>query len=202
MPQSHIPEPWRRQWSRWITAIIAVVIIAVDLLAAQQVMSASTATGKAPKPYIGSAMAFLAALEQAQVLPPENTPEANRIIKSVIQFQSAFTKSADHAIQEFVLRALARGYGERSHDFLAEFRTSGWTGAVIEALADAEQQAPAEELNTLAPGFAEFNLSTGDFHQLMQLVRAARQALGKRGLAFAEVYASQRQSMPGANPRQ
>ena len=181
-------------------AIIALVTGALEFMAAGQVISAST--GKAPKPHIGSAMAFLATLEQAQVLPPENTPEANRIIKSVIQFQSAFAKSGDRAVQEFAFSALARTYGERSHDLMAEVRTAGWTAAFIEVLADAEHQASAEELNTLAHGFAQFNLSTEDFHHLLQLVRAARQALGTRGLAFAEVYASHRQSMPGASARQ
>jgi hypothetical protein len=202
MPESHTLKSRPHDRSRSTAAIVVLVIIAVDLMTSGQAMSASTATGKAPKPYIGAAMAFLATLEQAQVLPPESTPEANRIIKSVIQFQSAFTKSGDRAVQEFGLQALARHYGERSHDLMAEVRTSGWTPAFIEALADAEQQAPAEELNALTPGFAEFNVSTEDFHHVLQLARAARQALGTRGLAFAEIFASHRQNMPGASARQ
>ena len=46
---------------------------------------------------------------------------------------------------------------------MAEVRTSGWTAAFIEALADAEQQASTEELKTLAPGFARFNLQPKTF---------------------------------------
>jgi C1A family cysteine protease len=43
--------------------------------------------------YIGSVMALLATFEDAGILPPEGTPQANGIIKAVIQFQSAFLKS-------------------------------------------------------------------------------------------------------------
>ncbi len=42
---------------------------------------------------VGASMAVLAMLQDADVLPPEETPEANRIIKLVIQFQSVFMKS-------------------------------------------------------------------------------------------------------------
>ena len=44
-------------------------------------------------------MAVLATLQDADVLPPEDTPEANRVIKAVIQFQSVFLKSSDPAVQ-------------------------------------------------------------------------------------------------------
>ena len=156
-------------------------------------------SGKAPKPHIGSAMAVLATLEQAQVLPPENTPEANRVIKSVIQFQSAFTKSGDPRIQDFAARALAMKYGEQSTDLLSQVRTSGWTAPLLEALAEAERQSTVDDRRMLGPAFAQFNLSPDDFHLFMELLREAQQALAARGLTFAEVYASNRQSMPGAN---
>lgn len=156
-------------------------------------------TGKTPKPLVGSAMAVLATLDQAQVLPPENTPEANHIIKAVIQFQSAFTKSGDRAIHDFAARAMATKYGERSVELISEFQSAGWTSSVLEALADAELRATAEEMQALAAGFSQFNLSTTDFHRFMSLVREARNALEKRGLMFGQVYASHRQAMPGAS---
>ena len=151
------------------------------------------------KPHVGSAMALLATLEQAHVLPPENTPEANQIIKSVIQFQSAFAKSDDRSVQDFVARALAMKYGEQAADRMAEFRSSGWTAGLLEALADAELEATAEDRQALATGLSRFNLSTNDFHRFMNLVRDARQALEKRGSTFEQVYASHRRTMPGAN---
>ena len=51
-------------------------------------------------------MAVLAMLQDAEVLPPEGTPEANRVIKMVIQFQSVFMKSSDPSVQAFLNQAL------------------------------------------------------------------------------------------------
>lgn len=154
--------------------------------------------GTASSPHIGSAMAVLATLEQAQVLPPEGTREADRIVKCVIQFQSAFTKSSDDSVQDFVRRAVTRTQGGHAADALEQFRANGWTPEVLEALADADLHTPVEELRALAPGLSQFNVSVDDFQRFMRLVRDGERALASRGENFGEVYASHRRSMPGA----
>lgn len=146
-------------------------------------------------------MAVLATLEQANVLPPEGTKEADRVIKSVIQFQSAFGKSTDASMQQFLHHAVADKYGEKAVPLLEGFRASGWTAEILEALADADQRTPAEELERLATGFGQFNLSVDDFKRFMQLVREGRSALAGRGQNFEEVYAHHRKAMPGVAGR-
>jgi hypothetical protein len=143
-------------------------------------------------------MAVLATLEQAQVLPPEGTREANHIIKSVIQFQSAFAKSTDPTVQDFVRRAVAKKHGEHAAETLARFRASGWTPDVLEALADADLQTPIPELQSMTAGLGEFNLSVEEFQRFMRLVRDGEHALASRGQNFREVYAFHRKQMPGA----
>ena len=143
-------------------------------------------------------MAVLATLEQAQVLPPEGSREADRIIQSVIQFQSAFSKGMDPSVQDFAHRAVAGNHGQDAAPVLERFRANGWTGDMLEALMDAEQRAPAEELERLATGFGQFNLSVDDFKRFMQLLRDGRSALTERGQHFKEVYAHHRKAMPGA----
>jgi hypothetical protein len=143
-------------------------------------------------------MAVLATLEQAQVLPPEGGREADRVIQSVIQFQSAFAKGTDRSVQDFAQRALADRYGEEAIPAFERFRTQGWTAELLEALADAEQRTSVEELKQLATGFGQFNLSVDDFRGFMQLVRDGRSALAARGQNFEEVYAHHRKTMPGA----
>ena len=143
-------------------------------------------------------MAVLATLEQAQVLPPEGSREADRIIQSVIQFQSAFAKGTDPPVLDFAQRALADTYGEEAATLLERFRASGWTAELLEALADADQRTSTEELDRLATGFGQFNLSVDDFRRFMQLVRDGRSALAARGQHFEEVYAHHRKAMPGA----
>ena len=49
-------------------------------------------------------MALLATLQEAGILPPEGTPEANKVIQIVIQFQGLFMKSTDSAVRQFVER--------------------------------------------------------------------------------------------------
>ena len=81
-------------------------------------------------------MAVLATLQDADVLPPEGTPDANRVIKAVIQFQSVFLKSGDPAVQLFLTQALTT-QGECGADkTLSRFRSAGWTSEVLEALSE------------------------------------------------------------------
>lgn len=157
--------------------------------------------GKASSPQIGSAMAVLATLQDAEVLPPEGTPEANHIIKWVIQFQAVFMKSEDAAIHDFARRALTPSHGEQTAGMLASLRLTGWTAEMLEALAGEEARTAEDARQLLAAGFGQFNLSVKDFHQFMQLVRAARESFTQRGLEFHTVFASRRKEMPGANSK-
>lgn len=146
-------------------------------------------------------MAVLATLDQARVLPPEGTKEADRVIKSVIQLQSLFAKSTDPALQDFLQRAVAGTRKEQAEAVMAEFRSNGWTSDVLEALADAAEHMPADQLQPLAPGLRAFNLSVEDFRQFLQLVGAGKQALAAEGQDFHQVFASHRKTMLGAAGR-
>mgnify|MGYP003385194809 FL=1 len=161
-------------------------------------LTQTSRSAKTASPHIGSAMAVLATLQDADVLPPEGTPEANHIIRFVIQFQSVFTKSDDSAVQEFARQALAQKYGDRAADIVGSLRTTGWTADVLERLSDEEARQSSESLQTLAQGFAPFNLSVEEFHRFMQLVRDARQAFRTHGLEFQHIFSSRRKEMPGA----
>ncbi len=146
-------------------------------------------------------MAVLATLEQAQVLPPEGSREADHVIRSVIQFQSVLSKSTDASVQSFLGDAVAAKYGDEAIPLLERFHASGWTAEILEALADADQRTSAKELERLATGFGQFNLSVDDFKRFMQLVREGRSALTARGQRFEEVFDHHRKAMPGAAGR-
>lgn len=155
-------------------------------------------SARTASPQIGAAMAVLATLQDADVLPPEGTREANHIIRFVIQFQSVFTKSDDPTVQAFARQALVSEPGDQADLIIRTLRTTGWTSAVLEGLAREEATRSSDDLQKLAQGFAPFNLSVEDFHRFMQLVRDARLAFQKRGLEFHHVFASRRKEMPGA----
>ena len=184
-----------------VVAIIDAVPSLADS-ARNPVLPQTARSAKTASPHIGSAMAVLATLQDADVLPPEGTPEANHIIRFVIQFQSVFTKSDDPAVQEFARQALAQKYGDQAADIVKGLRISGWTADVLERLADEEASRSSESLQSLAQGFAPFNLSVEEFHRFMQLVRDARQAFHARGLEFHNIFSSRRKEMPGAGSSQ
>lgn len=180
--------------------LVAIIEAAPALAdpAPNPVLTQTAQSAKTASPHIGSAMAVLATLQDADVLPPEGTPEANRIIRFVIQFQSVFTKSDDVAVQEFARQALAEKYGDQAPDIVRNLRTTGWTADILERLSDEEARHAPEDLHALAPGFAPFNLSVEEFHRFMQLVRDARKAFHTRGLEFGNIFSSRRKEMPGA----
>lgn len=158
-------------------------------------------SGKAPSSHVGSAMAVLATLEQARVLPPEGTTDANRIIKSVIQLQTLFMKTTDPSVQEFMRHAVADTQEEHTAQVLAQFYSSGWTPDVLAALADSALRSPAVELQRLEPGLRSVNLSVDDFRSFMQLVRNGEQALTESGKNFHDVFRFHRKTIPGATGR-
>lgn len=153
-------------------------------------------TGTASGP-VGASMAVLATLQDADVLPPEGTPEANRVIKVVIQFQSVFMKSTDPNVQGFLNQALAAQEKVPSDETLLRFRSSGWTSEVLEALNGAWAIRALDQRERLTPGFHQFNVSLADFGWLMELVAKAHTAFAQRGQHFHQVFAQRRREMPG-----
>jgi len=142
-------------------------------------------------------MAVLATLQDADVLPPEGTPEANRVIKAVIQFQSVFLKSGDPAVQLFLTQALAAQEGLEADETLSRFRSAGWTADVLEALNAQWTATATDERDRLAPGFRQFNVSPADFDRLMELITTARTTYMQRGQTIQQIFTQRRREMPG-----
>jgi hypothetical protein len=203
-----IRSPTNRQIRQVLTVGLCLVLSSVPTknsssFAANQAPSIPAQQSKSTAPHVRSAIAVLATLEQAEVLPPEGTGDADRVIQYVIQFQSAFMKGTDPSLRDFAYRAIAVKHGEEATPVFERFRAGGWTAEMLEALADAEQRAPAEDRNRLTPGFKQFNVTVDDFTRFMQLIRDSRSALAARGQTFEEVYSRRRNAIPGASvPKQ
>ncbi len=155
-------------------------------------------SGRTSSVYIGSVMAMLATFEDAGILPPEGTPQANRIIKAVIQFQSAFLKSDQQAIRQFFTDAHQAKLGSRAEEVEAAFRVNGWSADTFEAVIAAGQQDNAWNAGGLSDGFREFNICKQDFDILAELYRQSSSAFSTQGTTFQQVYAQRRREMPGA----
>src|SRR5262245_16114492 len=160
------------------------------------VMAQASGYAATPPALVGASMAVLAMFQDADVLPPEGTHEANRIIKAVIQFQSVFIKGTDPDVQAFLGQALAAQSGGDPQEPLTRFRSIGWTSNVLEALRDQWDAATIEQREKLAPGFRLFNISLEDFDLLMKLVATTRISLERRGQNMHQVFAQRRREMP------
>jgi N-acetylneuraminic acid mutarotase len=148
--------------------------------------------------HVGSVMAMLATFDEAHVLPPENSPQANQVIKALIQFQSAFLKSRHPAVREFFMAAAQAKFGAEAGNVVAGFHQTGWTSAVMEALTDYGAQDQPWQGGTLADGLREYNVTKADFELLIELFRRTKQQLHARGEDVHQVYAARRRDMPGA----
>jgi hypothetical protein len=179
---------------------LCVLLSGLIMGASSPVWAQVPGRGATPSGLVGASMAVLATLQDADVLPPEGTLEANRVIKAVIQFQSVFLKSDDPAVQLFLTQAVAT-QGDRSADqTLSRFRSTGWTSEVLEALSDQWAVTTIDERDRLAQGFGRFNVSPVDFNGLMELIAKARTAFKQRGQNIHQVFAQRRREMPGGTP--
>ena len=190
--------PEHRSLSKLLGPTPVCVLIAGLLIGTgNPILAQVPGRGATPSGPVGASMAVLATLKDADVLPPEDTPEANRVIKAVIQFQSVFLKSGDPAVQLFLTHALAAQEGRRTDETLAGFRSTGWTSEVLEALNTQWATTAIEQRDRLTPGFRQFNVSLMDFDWLMEFIAKARTTFMQRGQTIHQVFAQRRREMPG-----
>ena len=156
-------------------------------------------SGRTPAAHIGSVMAILATFHEASVLPPESSPEADRLIHALIQSQSVFLKNPDPVVQELFASALAEKFdAEKAASLAQAFAGTGWTSETLEALVDYSASRPPADGSSLAQVFHDANVTTADWKLVAQFFARAREQLLKQGKQVHAVFAAQRASMPGA----
>lgn len=188
----HQPGPVRFGW------FLCVVVAGGGFLySLNETRADGSRTVRASASHVGAAMALLATLQDGGVLPPEGTPDANRIVKSVIQCQSLFMKSSDPSIRDFFDRALQSKLNVHAAEASRRFREEGWTSETLEALSESYVALSDGQHTQLAEGFRAYNLIPGDFLQLSELFLRARTVLRQRGQDIHQIYAHRRREMPG-----
>ncbi len=156
-------------------------------------------SGRASPQHVGTVMALLATFDDAGVLPPESSPDANRLIRALIQFQSVFMKSPDPAVTRLLHDALAQKLGGQADAAVRAFRGSGWTSRSLEAVVDYAAQTPLWTRPALLEAFRAYNVGEPDFALLATVFSDARAALASEGRDVHVVYARWRGDMPGAS---
>lgn len=172
-------------------------VLFIGLMGSLVSVTWATAEGRTPSGPIGASMAVLATLQDADVLPPEGTPEANHIVHIVIQTQSIFMKSNDPAVRQFFDEALKARWGEAAAHQEAGFRSGGWTSEIIEAISLQYRSEPEQSRNQLATGFSQFNVRLADFELLGSLFGKAQARFTERGQDIHRIFNNHRRTMPG-----
>ena len=160
--------------------------------------STPASTQRTPAAQIGSVMALMATFDEAHVLPPESTPEANQLIHVLIQLQSAFLKSSDPAVRRYFSSAMASYFFDEAAEVERLFARGGWTSRTLEAVLLYEAYPQAWKSPELDSGLAAFNVSREDFDYLQSTFDQARQYFLRNRQDIHEIYQVRRQEMPGA----
>lgn len=147
---------------------------------------------------VGTVMALLATFQDAEALPPESSPEANQLIKALIQFQAAFMKSDSQAVRQFFSQALTAGFGDQAPAAAASFRADGWTSRSLEAVIDYGAGRSLRDQAELQTALGSFNVGASDFDLLSRTFTTARRHLTSQGQDLHQVYEARRREMPGS----
>lgn len=154
-------------------------------------------SGRTPAAHVGSVMALLATFDEAGVLPPESSPRANQLIRALIQFQSAFLKSSDTAVREFLSSAL-QVHGRRRAQTMPDcFALTGWTSESLEAVVEYSMHHAMWENPRMSRAFHAYNLSERDWEFVQEIFLRARRNLSGRERDLHAVFARHRSRMPG-----
>ena len=154
-------------------------------------------SGRTPAAHVGSVMAMLATFDEAGVLPPESSPRANQLIRALIQFQSAFLKSPEAAVREFLASALQVHGHRRAQIMLDRFALTGWTSESLEAVVEYSMHHSMWENPRLSRAFHAYNLSERDWEFVQEIFLQARQNLVGRTRDLHAAFAWHRSRMPG-----
>lgn len=161
------------------------------------ILSSGPTGPRASSKQVGTVMALLAAFQDADALPPESSPEADQLIRALIQFQAAFMKSSNPAVRHFLDAALTAKLGADAPAAVEGFRSTGWTSRTLEAVVDYVALGPVWNNTDLQDGFRAFNVGPQELELLAKVFRSARTKLLASGQDLHDVYENRRRTMPG-----
>lgn len=163
------------------------------------IRTAASPPGRASPQHVGTVMALLATFNDAGVLPPESSPDAQRLIRALIQFQSAFMRSPNPAVTGLLYDALAQKLGGQTESAVRTFQAHGWTSRSLEAVVDYAARTPVWSRPALVEALRDYNVGEPEFAILATVFSEARAVLASEGRDVHAVYARWRGEMPGGS---
>ncbi len=157
----------------------------------------SVTTARASSSAVGTIMALLAMLEEAGVLPPEGTPQANQVIHSVIQIQSAVMKSTSSEFAAYQVAVDRWWQSQHSEGVAGEAKANGLTARVLGAFIAYDQVNSLWDDPSLVLALQAFNVTRADWAIVVDLFQRAETVFRRQGRSLYEVYQGWHMKMPG-----
>ena len=146
---------------------------------------------------VGTIMALLATFDEAGILPPEGTPQANQVIHGLIQLQSALMKSGSPELAAY--RAEAEAYWKSQHKELetGALGEEGLTAEVLAALIAYDLEHPLWDDQKIVSAVKMFNVTRADWMLIVDLFHQADAVFREQGRSIHKVYKVWRMNLPG-----
>ena len=142
-------------------------------------------------------MTLLATFDEAGILPPEGTAQANQVIHGLIQLQSTLMKSASAEVASYQ-RAAEDSWRKQHRDRqIGVLKSEGLTLRVLEALIAYDQEDPMWNDPKIASAMQEFNVSQADWLYIVKLFNKANLVFRDQGRSMHCVYDAWRLKFPG-----
>ena len=148
---------------------------------------------------VASIMALLATLDEAGILPPEGTSQANQLIHGLIQLQAAFLKSNSPELTVYLMAAEKRWKMKHNESEYGTLATRGLTSRVLEALILYDKEHPMREDPKIVAALQAFNVTEADWGLIVDIVSQAETVFRNQGRSIHELYDQWRVKMPGGN---
>ncbi len=153
---------------------------------------------RASSSMVGTIMALLATFDEAGVLPPEGTPEANHIIHGLIQLQSALVKSPSSELVAYQKAAvefwMTHNLESKAPGVVGQ---EGLTDRLLAALIAYDQEYALWEEPTIVKAMQAFNVTHDDWLFIVKLFKRAEKVFHDQGSSIHEVFERWRTRMPG-----
>ena len=146
---------------------------------------------------VGTIMTFLATFEEAGVLPPEGTAQANQVIHALIQVQSAFMKSPSSELAAFREAAIAHWGSQHKGQGNGAVGENGLTDRMLAALITYDLEHPLWQDPKIVSAMQKFNVTKTDWMLIVGLFKNAEGVFRTQGRSLHSVYEAWRLKMPG-----
>ncbi len=152
---------------------------------------------RASSSMIGTIMALLATFDEAGILPPEGTAQANQVIHGLIQLQSTLMKSTSAELAAYQMAAEDSWRTQHQGMQDSVLQKKELTLRVLEALIVYDQEHQMWSDPKIGAAMQEFNVSQADWLFIVRLFRKADAVFRDQGRSMHTVYHTWRMKFPG-----